>query len=380
MSLLVAIPPVNPINILRGRIIEGTDGRMWAGRLVRTFHTMARTTGPIAATAAATGTLAANIYALAASSFLAEGSYRSIEEVVEAYLHSPEAPPPYYARPVGDEGGWATLVCFTLLALGQLSTRMIRQAESTDIQKLFKAWHTEMTAAGHSLDKEECYQILNDLLTDLSSQSLIQKRVTTRLIMAHEIFEGLKVNEQTDDILPPDSTLRVDRELIAIYRDIQLELDRELSTRNVGTRFKEGLKVTKMTRGNLGLLTAVVTGVVVPIFLLLGAISSYIGLVYLIMQVFRDRDDLVSVGHIGEWLINAIESIAGAYYLLKWIIIAEGDLVMTKQVFEAALNTGGLTPNQRERLTEVANQQLQELASQLYTQKLSLEYKFRSRW
>lgn len=124
----------------------------------------------------------------------------------------------------------------------------------------------------------------------------------------------------------------VDAQLQEVYKNVQRELEQELSSKKLCKRCCIGQRNIKK-KGCCASVTSRIFGIVFPIILLLNVGLSLVGEAGLGYELYGMRQELTDVGHFGEWPINAIEAFITAYFLFLWYTLAEGDGVITREIF-----------------------------------------------
>jgi hypothetical protein len=350
---------------------QETDNRWWISRLGGSIKNIWEEKGTL------TGlSLAAGVPFVALSTcFLAylcfEGAGRSLQEVYSSIKHEADL-----SHDIGDAGGWISLPMDVIFALLVGAKQVIHEGEYLKLKEICKEWHDEMSRQGVSVNNEEAYSKISDILNALSGQCFTSKNLVDRKLYALNIMRELftvsenKENMNNGLIL---SEYHCDKELGQIYKNIQLQKT-ELSARNFFNRARRGIS-RPLIASQLSI------GFASPAIYTLTALMSGVGFVVLAKEVLGERIYLDMTGHVGEWGLNSLISLFAAYFMNKWFVLNEGDLKILKNIFNDQLqaldpkvSTNG-NQDLYEHLCKVANTEMEAVASGCFHFKLPMDYK-----
>lgn len=371
LSQPIELDPSTKLNqSLCKAIYDSTSNRFIFKRLTDSLITVARKKGCLAGCTMATAITATKIIILAISYFLMEGVARSFEDVARN-----DDDQIVRIRPLGDAGGWTALVIFSILTVGTLTLKLIREGEYLKLKSICRKWieeNKELILANPKF-QATLYQKINDIIDDHSSLCLFSKRSVSRRVKGYKIYKRSGVTEI--DLEKQNSKYTKDKKLKSVLYKINSELENVTSTRHYFHRIYEGQKSLK-NGGCSKQLCSIILGVAIPIILLLTATFSFIGEFGLGTELFIHREELTDTGHFGEWPFNAFECIAAAFFLHLWCMLYEGDFSLTKNVYAQNINNLEGNPPLRNRLCDIANAALSETSSACQYFKLRLEHQF----
>lgn len=364
-----SVDSTRPVSKLNEYVHNVTDQTFWGGRLWRSIKTIWKEKGTLTGVATVAGLTLATGYTATYGYLLLEGSYRSLNETYTVLseegklVHEP-----------GDAGGWLSLAIFLSTALGTVLMQCIREGDYLNLKPLCQEWYKE-TPHGSSISLSVFYSTVNSLLDVLSSESFFSKSMMDRKLKALEIVNQLEEKDLEASSLSP-SDLQLDRLLSPNYQHIQTQLNHSLSFSCYLSRLQAGLGHIRKVRGFSGQSIAVINGVAIPIILIGCAFLSVCGEVVLTREVLVERKELLLTGHAGEWPGNIIEALLVAAFLNSRFIVNEGDLVISREVFLQELESLKMNEELHNRLCEIANSELQRLASYCSFSKFPLDYNF----
>lgn len=345
-------------------IHEQTDDRYLIWRFCDALHRIGKAKGRLFSIMTA-GTLASiKVYAVAIVYFCMEGSIRSVIDFSEE-----DEDQAARFRPLGDASGWTAMAVFTVMTVTVLFLKVVREGEYLKLKSICLKWMEENKERQKPKFLNKWYLQVNDILDAHQSQLLFPKSIISRKLTALKI-------QQSSGFKSRHPTYKKDKKLKKTFKCIQKELDEAISTKKYFHRLIEGQKSFKR-QGYFKLTAALMMGIVLPIFLLIVGIFSFVGEVGLTKEIFHDRKGLSETGHVGEWFFNGIEIISIALFLHFSKMIQEGDFVRTRQIYAKYLTK--LKHKKRyveyNRLCTIGNQAISQIDRSYFA--LPEEYKFK---
>lgn len=336
-----------------------TINRCQPVRYFLSFKTIFREKGVGAGLLSTCTLTAAATYAVAFSYFCLEGTARSIIEVAT------DETPIIRLRPLGDVGGWTALALFSLLTVKTIGDRLIGEGEYLYLKSICTKWIQDNKSAieANPENFRHIYKKILDCFEEFNSRCLFSKNLISRHINALEMMQEIpEVEEQ-------DGTLRKDKNLQEIFKNIQTKINNKKSC----ARAYEGFKSTMQSAGCFRCLS-VISLLALPILLFVGVLASIVGEIGLGKQIFADREELTDIGHFGEWPLNIIEALSVAFILI-WGMINEGDFKRTRKIYAKQINAlGDDDQNLKNRLSNLANKELYELSKGCYYPKTGYRF------
>lgn len=281
-----------------------------------------------------------------------EGSVRSIIDVIED--------PRWIVRLryLGDVGGWTSLTIFTVIAVKSVFERLMAEGQYIQAQELTRSWYSDnrQEICQTGLKRDQMYAEVCELLTTLQTRCLFSKSIVSRHLLALDICAEPGQIETGPQLI-------VDRKLTDVYRQVQVELELELSTKKYVKNCCFGLASVKK-RGCSAVTVSRIFGIVFPVWLITNAALSITGEVGLGKELFVDREELTDIGHFGEWPINAVEAVGTAYLLNMWYAASAGVVEATKSIFRKYLGLlADDEPAMQARLACIAKEELSQASS-----------------
>lgn len=278
------------------------------------------------------------IVGLGISFFCVEGCVRSILDVITPPEHEREGI--VRIRPLGDIGGWFSIAIFTIFACVDIVGRLIREGDFASC-----VVHASSMASNVPSSSSHYYQQWFFLLRLVSSRGLITRTDCQLRILLSSILPS-----------SPDSPI------LPFLNRVHSHFLPLVAHRRQFSRASRGLRCHR-SRGPLRFFLSLLIGVFVPILLTINAALSIAGEVGLGTELFVHRDELTDVGHFGEWMFNAIESAAGAYFLIYVVFIREGDFSFVREAYLKELSAMSDEDPSKQLVKQVAQEDLQQLAS-----------------
>jgi len=350
---------VHTLSQLNRHTDDTLSKRTYLGRLWQTVKIIREKNGSFAATTAGCSMVIGSIYSLTFSYFCFEGAVRSLQEASHTFEETGKL-----SQSIGDAGGWFSLPIFSLFALNTVLRQCIREGEFSQVKQICEEWHQKIDHDNlNQISIDSLYSHIHHILDEVSRQCFLPKNVIHRKLIALEIMEGLlKIDEE--NVIDPDCQLSLDLKLKSTYLEIEETRKIKCSLSKYFHRIHTGLKNTEGTRERN---RDLITGIVCPMFLTFGSFCSAIGTPILGQKIFIEREDIVEVGHFGEWPDNLVSSSVIAYSLNKDLVL-KGDIHLLNSIFQKHLD--GLNPilNSKKgdkdlynRLCEVANEEIKQL-------------------
>lgn len=340
------------------RIHAETDDRFIISRIGRSLKGIYHEKGVMGAGAAATAMVTSSFFTSMFSYFCLEGAVRSFVEIPH------DDRPIIHVRYAGDAGGWTALPIFSLLTVGTVLVRLFREGEYINLEGICEKWLLEnKDVLDTPVMKHTLYTKINEQLDAFSSQCALSKSVPQRRLKTLRILKKANIDIYSEEH-------RCDAALKKVLRTIEKEFESsslEKIKKGQGAMRKRGC--TRQT-GSL------ILGVALPIILITTAVLSVVGSIGLGQELFVAKKELGDTGHFGEWPFNGADSTAGALLLFFWVMLSEGEIVKTREVYEKHLAKLVNEVSLYNRLCDIANLHLSELAQQCQYFKFPLEYKF----
>jgi hypothetical protein len=355
-----------------------TDNQFFGKRVFCSIRTISQKKGYLAGAATGVALSVSAVYTLAFSYFLLEGSVRSLIDVY--HDHSIVG-----LRPLGDAGGWTGLGLFSVLALGNLCMRVIRESEYIRIKSICRNWveANKMRIRDDRNFHQYLYSKINNLLDAFQSQCLFSESLASRRLIALDTCQSSDLEAQDD--LGCGSKFAKDKELQTIFQKIHQELQDASKPKQYCNIIHSGQQSIKQTGGHSRQLGSLILGIAIPIILLSCAILSFVGEFGLGKELFIDKEGLTDVGHFGEWPFNAVEMVGVAFLLHLWVMINEGDFTITRKIYAKHIECSDKDcslhkclqedTKLRNRLCTIANEELAQGAVSCHYFK-SLGYQF----
>lgn len=337
------------------RAIEGAvHNRNWFGRVARGYDALGEQKGRCAETAAVVASFVGTLLVGGVLFASAWGAYEMFKECI-IYLDNSERP----TANIGHAGEWsAQVLIYTYFYFRQLH-KVAGEGDYHEINKLFMK---TLKGYGHSVsDLPAIYHYVLQTTKSLTRGGVIRRSLFTNTAKSIELVTETQEKGDLEAPKEVDHLLRVKE----IFDEIQRELDRVLATRNFFRRSWEGLKSIHRSHGAMGVITAGVTGVALPLLLGFQSVLSVIGTGFVIDDLANHDEDISVIGHVGEWPVNAVAFAYMAYKLNEWSITSEGDLVLAREVIQSHLNkhSGELEESFRNLFIQTGNDELYHLAS-----------------
>ncbi len=295
-----------------------------------------REKGLLAATLTAGAMTISSLAGATLSWLCMEGSVRSIMDVIT------DTRSIVRLRYLGDFAGWTSLAIFSVVAVKQIFERLMAEGEFLQAKELC------MQELPHG-----AYETICELFGSLNARCLFSKTVVSRRLIALELYQEEEA---------PDPSLQLDRQLQAVFEEVQQNLENELKAKKYCHRYCLAQKAIRK-KGCCQTSVLTIFGIVFPLILVLNFMLSLVGEVGLGKEVFGNREELTDIGHFGEWPINAIEAIATAYLFHIWYVISEGNKQAIKEAYRPALvNLDDDNVALKGRLYNLAKEELGEQA------------------
>lgn len=324
---------IHPLTLLSQEITNATDKVSYWDRLCRTIHLVKEKKGTVAAVGTATGVVFAGAYTALFSYFCFEGTARALHDCYTSVQEEGRL-----SQDIGDAGGWGSLPLFSFFSFRRALNQLMREGDFAQIKSI--SLKDQPSAAS-------LYTHLNDVLDQLAGQCFIYKSVLECRLLSLELVTG-----NAD----PCSDLSLDRQLKETYQEIEEERKVSYLTRLQTSCNARDASQSKVSR--------IITGIVCPIFLSLGAMCSAIGEPILGQKVIGEKEEQTEIGHFGEWPDNIVSSSAVAYFLHR-DLLTKGDIAIATDIFQNHLTTLENNRPLYNRLCTVAKQEVQQLSSQM---------------
>ncbi len=327
------------------------EGKFFLSRIHGSVQAIRHEKGRLAG-AAAVGALTVSSVAGAIFCWLClEGSVRSVIDVIE----DPRSI--VRLRYLGDVGGWTSLALFSVLAVKTIFERVMAEGEYCSVKEICLQWCLDNR---HIIEQspelmEGLYQKLYELIGALQARCLFSKGVLSKHIVALDVYKASGLEETSSQLI-------VDRKLETLFKNIQAEVDIELSAKKYCCSWSAGQKKVKQ-KSCSAIAAARIFGIAFPLIFMVNFVLSIVGEVGLGKELFVDREELTDIGHFGEWPINAIESLGTAYLLIWWYSLSVGSFEAIKGVFSrcvAALKDD--EPILHDRVLALAKEELAQVA------------------
>lgn len=293
------------------------------------IHASLQVMKPLAKAASITAMTISSLFGAAISWLSIEGSVRSIIDVIE------DPRPIIRLRYLGDFAGWTSIALFSVVAVKGIFERIMAEGEYIKAQNICREGVTECS-----------YDEVVNLVDDLEARCLFSKTVASRRLVTTRIFHDQE----------PEYNLLLDRRLAGIYEEVHSDINTAFSMKNHIHRFCSSQRLIK-NKGCCLLTSSRIFGIVFPAILVLNFMLSITGEVGLAAEVFGNRSDLTSIGHLGEWPVNTIEAIATAYLFHKWYTVAPGNHEVVKEIYQR--HAEHVEPELLDRFNETARQELE---------------------
>lgn len=369
MATFKGIDQVRPFSDLNVYLDKSTDKAPYLGRIWQTVKMIKNDHGYVAATAAASGILIGSVYSFTFSYFCLEGCVRSLYEADESFKHHGRL-----SQSLGDAGGWLSLPIYSIFALNTTLRQLIREGEFSKIQSFCREWHKKVTSETISISDrvhisvEEFYSNINNILDGVAQQCLSYKSVVNRKLLALGIIESLE-GADLEAPLTPTSEFCLDKQLKNIFKEIKSESDKSTKTNNYIHRLRTGLSITKEMHGTSSRNWSIITGIACPIIFAFASVCSAIGIPILGEKIFVQKEDVVEVGHFGEWPDNLVGSVYASFALNRDLLL-KGDVYLIACIYQKHLDRLNPIKNPQSgnrelhnRLCEIANEDIQQLNS-----------------
>ncbi len=344
---------------------ERTDQRYFSARIFPSIQNVSKKKGRAAGFVMGSSLTIAAISSMAISYFTLEGSVRALIDLAGNNGNHLVA-----LRSLGDAGGWTSLAVFSLLGLGTVSVKIIREGEYLGLKKICKTWiRQNINVIREDPDSfNHLYGEINDLFDAYQTQCLIPKNLVNHRNITVKMFSNSEIPAQ-------EKIYRIDKGMENLLQEIKVDMDQATSLDNYFQRIRDGQNELRR-QGHSKQLGAIILGVALPLILLTTTVMSCVGEVGLGKELFSDREALTDIGHFGEWPLNAVEAFAMAFFLHLWCMVNQGDFIRKKQVYETHLNTLKGDRSTHNRLADLANQELSELSNECHFFKYPHDYKF----
>lgn len=369
MSVPSVIKTSSPFTHLNAVIHQNANNSSYLGRIWKTMKMIKERDGYLVATAVSCGVVAASLYTATFSYFCAEGAGRSLEEAYSIFIKEGKL-----AQSLGDAGGWISLPIFSFYTFKTTLKQCLGEGEFAEVKVVCKDWYRDILSKNISIQNsldipvEEFYDRINHILESLAQQCFFYKSHVGSKLIALNIIEEIKAFDEESE-LNPFAGLTLDKRLKFTYQEINKKIQNILSVKKYFHRIKTGLSSTQEQYGTRCMVGNVISGIAIPIIFNLTCILSIMGEVALGKKLFENKEDLVEVGHFGEWPDNFAEAALFGYFLNKDLIL-KGDVSLVTDIFQQHLDAldpdkDPINGNQNlfNRLCEVANAELNQLSS-----------------
>lgn len=344
------------MHALSHRVYQNTDGSFFPCRFWRAAKVLTREYGWPAGIGFGIGGLTASVGAIGLAYFCMEGVVRS------CMLAAEQAEPLLTRiRPLGDAGGWLSLVFFSIIALKAILEAAVREGEYVLIK--------ELCPQNHRLDLEdpnweEKYSEICTLLDAFNSRALFTRSLAARRLSALALFP---LEAGTGD-----THLALDLRLQKALTNIQVKLNGGNPLYQHADRLQAGYKsIRKLNNWSYSI--ALIFSTVLPLIFVGNAFLSIIGEVGLGKDIFYNRTGLEETGHFGEWPINACEALSVAWLLHLWYLVNEGHYFLARKAYRQEIkqeNDDQLIL----RLADLANRELSEISQICHHMKYPFQY------
>lgn len=341
------------------KVYQETDGRSLPVRLYNSVQTVTKEKGKIAGASMFLGLVTASVASIGLSYFCMEGVVRSFMEVRD------DDTPIIKVRPLGDVGGWLSLVIFSTMALKTIVDSCVREGESIELPFIIQKWIEENNSLEDPNFHKDLYGKINDLLDSFNQRRLFPKSLLSRRLTALEILEKSGLSQVTCK----------DKKIENVLLKLHTKVEKKTSCWQYPYRVYEGQKSIS-EKGSLTWVISLILGIAVPLILLANVVFSITGEVGLGTQLFVNRTELPDTGHFGEWPINAVEAASLAFLMHLWYVVNEGDFPITRRIYDKVINTFNADASSHNQLCKIANEDLTERAQICHYLKYPTQYKF----
>lgn len=350
---------------LRQAIHQDTDDHFYVAQIYRSSKSIIQKKGYLAGGALVGSLATVQITALALSYFSYEGSIRSFIE----FRDDEHKDDPVAYRPLGDAGGWLAQPVFLTLIMRSLYDALIKEGDYIRLKDIIKKWieDNRSTIIANPKFHEELYSKIINQIDAYNSRCAFSKSLASRRLKAIKIYDTCPLASNTQ--------YAEEKMLQDIFKNVKTEIQNQTHLLNFFPRFYQGEKVI-WQRGILSTISNQVFGIAIPILLIGYACLSVIGEVGLGKELFFERKDLPATGHFAEWPFNAADTVILAILLHAWYIINEGDFELTRNIYAKQVDLLQDTPGLHNRLCDVANSELQQIANNTTFFRLPLDYEF----
>ncbi|MGK5595733.1 MAG: hypothetical protein ACSNEK_10315 [Parachlamydiaceae bacterium] len=345
---------------LHAMVDSQTEGRFVVRRFYDSLKIIAKKKGRLVSTSLMGWCLTSKVAALAISFFCAQGaSYSLIDAYNEKSL-----------RPLGDVGGWVSLIFFSAAVLGRLYMQIIREGEFYKSSKILKQALKEQQAFFEENPEQVgiLYENIYAFLRSYQNSCLIEKTSLKCRLVALKTCQKLQISPSHQEYC---LDLRLSRVMKSIYR----EIDARTKTSKYFSRIQDGQK-SLFREGGWRCLTATVMGIAIPLIFLFNAALCVVGEIGLGKVLYLDQEERTDVGHFGEWPFNGLELVSLALLLHSWVVVHEGDFRIARKIYKRHLFLVKDEPELHHRLCRIANDELFRFASNCFYFKSPLKYRF----
>lgn len=318
----------------------------WFWRVARGYDTF----GPCKEVAAVVSSFAGTLFVGGVIFCSAWGSYEMFKACIIALING-ERPP----ADIGHASEWsAQVVLYFYFYIRQLH-KIAAEGDYQKMQKIFLKNLDEIECS--PADYVELYQYLLQTTSEISRGPIFARSAFKNRVNTIKVIENVQVLENEEELTIPDFSV-----LREISQEVIKDIEKAKSSKNIFQRSWEGIKSVTKSHGITGSLTAIVTGVAIPAFLGFQSILSFVGTGFAIEDIAKHDEEVAVIGHVGEWPINGFAFAIMAYFLARWSILGEGDLVLCKKILEKHLSK--IEDSElRKRYIQASNEELTQLAS-----------------
>lgn len=342
--VVIEEPAIDPIRDLDLRLKEEVIEASWLGRIWRGVTAVGEERGRWAQTAVIVAALGGTLMLVFSVGTSAVGSYKMFEEACLALKQGHHFP-----SNIGHAGGWAAQVLlYPYIYFGELSA----VTAQGDLQKTLQIYREVLV----NQPPEEIARIARhheEILSDLGPRCLIPKYTMRQTLIRRDLLiEKIDIG-------------RLER-IASIFEDIGAQLKAALGSRYFVRRNLVGWKCVGEENGRLTQSAAMITGLIIPLFLVLQSFFMFTGVIILSKDLITGREPLDPIGHLGEWSPDAVGLIYMAKQLNKWSLTSYGDLAITREILSR-----NIAPFREDedrllypKLVKLANEELKRVASQ----------------
>lgn len=341
------------------KVYQETDALYFPVRLYNSIEWVAKEKGGVAAASLTLALAISTITSLGLSYFCMEGVVRSFMAVRD------DDTPIIKIRPLGDAGGWLSLIIFSTIALKTIINTSVREGESLKLPSIVQSWLAENKNSEDPHFHKKLSKKIHDLLDCFDRRRLFPRSLLSRRLTALEILQNTDLSQLNGK----------EKIMEDVLHKLHTKIEKKTSGRRYLYRVYEGEKSIS-EKGCCTQTISLIFGFALPLILMVNVVLSLTGEVGLGKELFVNRTELADTGHFGEWPINAIEAASVAYLLHLWYVINEGDFAITRRLYDKVITNFKGDPSSYNQLCKTANDDLAERAQICHYLKNPVHYKF----